>query len=148
MRRNLAFKKIFSILISISFWTIPQLTLAQSLDSYFVKLQSYNLANTKNLLEQKEENTEVDKGYELVKKAVQSAKTSNLKDDQLKVLYETVYLLLVADPSHYALELVYPLYQKKTSQSLKVISTLPDNKQDLFKSAMRNFIRELKEGNG
>ncbi|MCB9026881.1 MAG: hypothetical protein H6625_11220 [Bdellovibrionaceae bacterium] len=133
--------KIFLInLILVFSFASSQESFAQSISKHIEKLQAYIVSNSKN--------PELDNGYELVKNAVHSAITSNINDEQLKSLYEVVYILLEADPSHYAAEVVYPLYQQKNSQSLKAINTLTDKKQELIKASMRNFIRELKEGNG
>lgn len=117
---------------------IPQLVFSQATTSSIeAELKSF-------LSLKKIEGRRVDEAYQALSRVVSSQKAPTSGDVE-SVVYLTIKLLHV-DPSNYAIEVIYPFYQKNMrAVDLALKKASPDD-QNLFKAALKTFERELREG--
>lgn len=72
--------------------------------------------------------------------AVAIAIASDVTDEQLATIYQRVHQELKLDPEPYTmLEMIVPLYQKKSTQSLRVLGRLPAGSRQQIQSFMKRL---------
>lgn len=80
--------------------------------------------------------------------AMAMAMASDVSDEQLATIYQTVHQKLKAEssPPQYVLEMIFPLYQKKSEQSLRALGRLPAGSRQQIQSFMKDMGRISNSG--
>jgi hypothetical protein len=97
--------------------------------------------------------TAISEGNKILEGAVKEAlrvadNAEPITDRNLRDVFALFFLLLKQDPSNYAMEVFYPLYEKRKSRIDEFLSELPKEDRTFFESCRKTFEREQAEGNG
>jgi hypothetical protein len=146
------FKKIiFAFILTLPLVASSAEKTAQTLTA---QLSTYQESNIKKAFDEKKKTRDVnsdslqDQAFDALAKGVELLKKDPSDTALQKEVLRVTVLLLQADPSQYAGEVILPLYQQDKKKFLKSLSVLPKKDADLVRDAVMDADREQTEGNG